>query len=91
MHGDFKVPGGKLVVVDLDVEDGRIVNFRLAGDFFLEPDSALDLIDAAVTGLPADAAAAHIASTVRQALPEGAMLLGFTPEAVATTVRRALQ
>ena len=91
MHGEFKVPGGKLVVVDLDVEDGRIVNCRLAGDFFLEPDSALELIDAAVTGLPADAAAAHIASTVQQALPEGAMLLGFTPEAVATTVRRALQ
>ena len=91
MHGEFKVPGGKLVVVDLDVEDGRIVNFRLAGDFFLEPDSALELIDAAVTGLPADAAAAHIASTVQQALPEGAMLLGFTPEAVATAVRRALQ
>ena len=91
MHGEFKVPGGKLVVVDFDLEDGRIVNFRLAGDFFLEPDSALELIDAAVNGLPADAAAAHIASAVQRALPEGAMLLGFTPEAVATAVRRALQ
>ena len=91
MHGEFKVPGGKLVVVDFDVADGRIVNFRLAGDFFLEPDSALELIDAAVNGLPADAAAAHIASAVQRALPEGAMLLGFTPDAVATAVRRALQ
>ena len=91
VHGEFKVPGGKLVVVDFEVEDGRIVHFRLAGDFFLEPDSALELIDAAVNGLPADATAAHIASAVQQALPEGAMLLGFTPEAVATTVRRALQ
>jgi len=91
VHGEFKVPGGKLVVVDLDVEDGRIVNFRLAGDFFLEPDGALELIDAAVNGLPADAAAVRIASAVQQALPKGAMLLGFTPEAVATTVRRALQ
>ena len=91
MHGEFKVPGGKLVVVDFDVEDGTIVNFRLAGDFFLEPDRALELIDAAVNGLPADAAAAHIASAVQRALPEGAMLLGFTPDAVATAVRRALQ
>jgi len=91
VHGEFKVPGGKLVVVDFDVEDGTIVNFRLAGDFFLEPDGALEVIDAAVNGLPADAAAARIASAVQQALPEGAMLLGFTPEAVATTVRRALQ
>ena len=91
MHGEFKVPGGKLVVVDFDVEDGSIINFRLAGDFFLEPDSALELIDAAVNGLPASAAAARIASAVQQSLPEGAMLLGFTPEAVATAVRRALQ
>ena len=52
MHGEYKVPGGKLVVVDLDVVDGAIANFRLAGDFFLEPDSALEAINAAVNGLP---------------------------------------
>ena len=35
MHGEYKVPGGKLVVVDLEERDGRIAAFRLAGDFFL--------------------------------------------------------
>ena len=90
MHGEYKVPGGKLVVVDLDEVDGRIQNFRLAGDFFLEPDDALPLIDAAVNGLPADSDAATIAAAVRGALPEGAVLLGFTPEAVAVAVRRSL-
>jgi len=90
VHGEFKVPGGKLVVVDLDVEGGKIANFRLAGDFFLEPDSALESIDAAVNGLPADADAVRIAGAVQRALPDGATLFGFTPEAVATTVRRAL-
>ncbi|PJJ70771.1 lipoate-protein ligase A [Diaminobutyricimonas aerilata] len=90
MHGEYKVPGGKLVVVDLDVEDGRISNFRLAGDFFLEPDSALEAIDRAVNGLAADSDAKTIADAVRRSLPEGAQLLGFSPEAVATTVRRAL-
>lgn len=91
MHGEFKVPGGKLVVVDLDVVDGRIANFRLAGDFFLEPDEALDDINAAINGLSAEADPATIAKAVQQALPAGAVLLGFSPEAVATTVRRALQ
>ncbi len=90
MHGEYKVPGGKLVVVDLEVEDGRIARFRLAGDFFLEPDTALDDIDAAVTGLPVESDATAIAAAVRGALPEGAQLLGFTPEAVGTAVRRAL-
>ena len=51
MHGEYKVPGGKLVVVDLEVEDGLIRDFRLAGDFFLEPDTALEAINAAVEGM----------------------------------------
>ncbi|WP_448256364.1 lipoyl protein ligase domain-containing protein [Microbacterium aurum] len=90
MHGEYKVPGGKLVVVDLEVENGRIADFHLAGDFFLEPDDALQGIDAAVTGLPVETDASGIAAAVRAALPEGAQLLGFTPESVGTAVRRAL-
>ena len=91
MHGEFKVPGGKLVVVDLDVVDGRIRGFRLAGDFFLEPDEALGAINAAVNGLPEETDARALAAAVQKALPEGAQLLGFTPESVATAIRRALQ
>ncbi|GAA0423820.1 MULTISPECIES: lipoate--protein ligase family protein [Leifsonia] len=90
MHGEYKVPGGKLVVVDLEVVDGRISGFRLAGDFFLEPDTALEAIDAAVNGLPAESDAKTIAATVKDALPEGASLLGFSPDAVAVAIRRAL-
>ena len=90
MHGEYKVPGGKLVVVDLEVVDGTISNFQLAGDFFLEPDTALEAIDAAVNGLSAQADAKTIAAAVKEALPDGAILLGFSPEAVAVTIRRAL-
>lgn len=90
MHGEYKVPGGKLVVVDLDVEAGRIANFRLAGDFFLEPDEALEAIDRAVNGLPAESDSAAIAAAIKAALPEGAVLLGFSPEAVAVAIRRSL-
>jgi lipoate-protein ligase A len=91
VHGEFKVPGGKLVVVDFDVVDGRIVAFRLSGDFFLEPDEALAAIDAGVTGLPADSDAKTLTDAVQAALPEGAAMLGFGPEAVATAIRRALR
>lgn len=90
MHGEYKVPGGKLVVVDLDVEAGRITNFRLAGDFFLEPDEAIDDINAAINGMSAEADAAVISAAVRGALPDDALLLGFSPEAVAVAVRRSL-
>jgi lipoate-protein ligase A len=79
-----------LVVVDLDVVDEVIANFRLAGDFFLEPDDALEDINAAVNGLPAGSTAATIAAAVRNALPAGAILLGFSPEGVAVAIRRSL-
>ena len=90
MRGEYKVPGGKLVAVDVETADGRIATAAISGDFFLEPDDALHDIDAAVTGLPVETDAAGIADAVRAALPEGAQLLGFTPESVGTAVRRAL-
>ena len=90
MHGEYKVPGGKLVVVDLNVVDNIITDFRLAGDFFLEPDDALEDINAAVNGLAADSDAATIAAAVRAALPPQATLLGFSPESVAVAIRRSL-
>ncbi|MBO9577421.1 MAG: lipoate--protein ligase family protein [Microbacteriaceae bacterium] len=91
MHGEYKVPGGKLVTVDLDVVDGRFAAVRIAGDFFLEPDSALDDMNRAVTGLPASASGKELAGAIRQALPADAELLGVTPEGVATAVRRAVE
>lgn len=90
MHGEYKVPGGKLVVVDLDAVDGVISDFHLSGDFFLEPDTALEAIDAAVTGLAVDSDAGAITRAVRDALPADAQLLGFSPESVAIAVRRAM-
>jgi lipoate-protein ligase A len=91
MHGEFKVPGGKLVVADLEVVDDRLAGVRISGDFFLEPDDALAAIDTALTGLPAGTDGRALAAAVQDALPEGAQLLGFSPESVATAVRRALQ
>ncbi len=90
LHGEYKVPGGKLVVVDLEVVAGRFADVSLSGDFFLEPDEALQDINTALTGLPDNSTAAEIAAAVTMGLPEGAVLFGFSAEAVAVTVRRAL-
>ncbi|MGO4752655.1 lipoate--protein ligase family protein, partial [Streptomyces sp. 2MCAF27] len=90
MHGEYKVPGGKLVVVDLEVEDGRLKDVRVAGDFFLEPDEALLAINRALEGAPADTDARGLAGRVEAALPEGAVMFGFTADAVGVAVRRAL-
>ncbi|MFE1294788.1 biotin/lipoate A/B protein ligase family protein [Streptomyces sp. NPDC058733] len=90
MHGEYKVPGGKLVVVDVDVEDGVLRHVRVAGDFFLEPDEALDAVNAALEGAPADTGAASLAARVEAALPEGTVMYGLTSEGIGIAVRRAL-
>ena len=85
LHGEYKVPGGKLVVVDLDTADGALADVSLSGDFFLEPDEALLAINGALTGLPESSTAADIAAAVEAALPEDAVLFGFSSDGRTTT------
>ena len=90
MHGEYKVPGGKLVVVDFEVTDGRIEGFRLSGDFFLEPDDALECINASVEGLNPNGTIEEFSDAIHKALPSEVHLLGFTPESVGVAIRRAI-
>lgn len=90
MHGEYKVHGGKLVVIDLEVQDNKLHEVQVAGDFFLEPAEALDDIRDALNGLPATSSVEDIANAVRNGLRANAMMIGFSPEAVAIAVRRAL-
>lgn len=90
MHGEYKMPGSKLVVIDLDVLNGRLANVQLSGDFFLEPDSALHTINAALTGQPADADEAKLATMLHGVLLPDLMMYGVSLEAIAVAVCRAL-
>jgi lipoate-protein ligase A len=64
---------------------------QVSGDFFLEPDSALDTIDATLEGLPADSDEPALAAALHAALGTGVSMYGVSPEAIATAVCRALQ
>ena len=90
MHAKYKVPGGKLVTVDLEVSDGVIVDARVAGDFFLEPDEVLDDMNRALRGLAIDSSHEAIERAVAAEIPADAVLLGVDAASVATVVRRAL-
>lgn len=90
MHGEYKVPGGKLVVIDTDVEEDRLARVSVSGDFFLDPDDTLTRITASLEGAPASSSAKELAARVAGALHEGDSLIGVTPEAVGIAVRRAL-
>jgi lipoate-protein ligase A len=90
MHGEYKMPGGKLVVVDLDVHAGQFTRVQLSGDFFLEPDSALIAINAALEGQPATADEAALTAVIAAAVDAEVLMYGVSPEAIAVAVRRAL-
>ena len=90
MHGEYKVPGGKLVVVDLEVDQDRLIDVKVSGDFFLDPDDALTRITGALEGAPASSSAKELSELVAAALHGGDTLMGVNPEAVGIAVRRAL-
>ncbi|HRA75669.1 MAG TPA: biotin/lipoate A/B protein ligase family protein [Propionicimonas sp.] len=98
-HGEYKVPGGKLVAVDLGVAEGRLHDVSVSGDFFLDPDEALGVIDEALAGLPVAATTAELAAAVEAGLEQAGRdgrlgvavtMVGFDARAVAVAVRRAL-
>lgn len=91
MHGEYKMPGGKLVVADLRVVAGRLTSVRISGDFFLEPDSALEQINRALTGLAADGTRADRVRAITRGLDADVQMYGISAEAVAIAVERALE
>lgn len=89
-HGEYKIPDGKLVVVDLQVVQGCLHGVRLSGDFFLEPPETLDAIDAALNGLPQDARLEQLEQAVQSAVGADVEMYGITAAGIATVVQRAL-
>ncbi|MEP9382403.1 biotin/lipoate A/B protein ligase family protein [Nocardioides sp. KR10-350] len=89
VHGERKVRGGKLVVVDGRLEDGVLHDVVLSGDFFLEPDEALDWLTGALQGIPAGISLDDLATRL-EAARRDATMLGFAPRDIALAVLRAL-
>lgn len=90
MRGEYKVPGGKLVAAEVEVDGGMLGSVHVSGDFFLEPDEALGRIDQALTGLPEDSSVERMSAVVRAAVGPEARMIGFDSDAVAIAVRRAV-
>lgn len=90
MHGEYKTPGGKLVIADFTVHEGRLMNMEVTGDFFLYPEDALDTITYSLNGLPTSLAADEIAAHIQHAVGPDVTFLGFSPEAIGIAIQRAM-
>lgn len=89
LHGAYKTPGGKLLLVDCVVVGGALRDVVIHGDFFLYPEEALLPITAAVEGLPENLPGDAIAARVAAAIPAGTEWLGASAEAVGIALDRA--
>ncbi len=49
---DYKAPGGKLVRVRLEENNGEIESVRISGDFFLLPEDQLSKLEKMLIGAP---------------------------------------
>jgi lipoate-protein ligase A len=90
VHGEYKTPGGKLVVVDLDVIEGRLRNVVISGDFFVYPEEEHDILNNALEGVDIDLDDESLAERIRMDLHPETTLLGTSAEGIIIAVRRAL-
>ncbi|MHA2060093.1 MAG: lipoate protein ligase C-terminal domain-containing protein [Candidatus Ranarchaeia archaeon] len=51
---EHKVPGGKLVRVDIQIKQSKISGIKISGDFFLHPEEDIAIIEQAVINMPID-------------------------------------
>jgi lipoate---protein ligase len=51
---DRKIPGGKLLRIEVEVESGVVLRALVRGDFFAHPEAAFEAAEAALIGLPVD-------------------------------------
>lgn len=91
MHGEYKMPGGKLVVADVEVANGQLTQVQISGDFFLEPDSALETINNALVQQRADSDEDSLTRAIERATADRVSMYGISPRAVAVAVLRALE
>lgn len=91
MHGEYKMPGGKLIVADVRVAGGNLAAVQISGDFFLQPDMALEQINRALTGLPAQGTREDRVRAIENGLGDDVQMYGISAEAVAIAVERALE
>ncbi|MFH1400361.1 MAG: hypothetical protein ABIH41_02480 [Nanoarchaeota archaeon] len=85
-----KIPGGKLVRLDVGVVDGVVRSVVMTGDFFLHPEDALKDIEDGFVGATT-ASLAQVARSLEMSLEsEGVRCLGFSIADLESMIGEAL-
>jgi len=86
---EYKVPGGKLLRAKVEDRDGRISFLQITGDFFLLPETDLEVLENKLIGYPVDAE--KISETVASFFTERkTTIAGASPADFAYVINSAL-
>lgn len=93
MRGECKTPGGKLIAVELEVDNSLIQSVRINGDFFIQPESkakeSLQLLVNAILKQSITNTLNQWNDRLQSVLPWDVELLGTSTRALAVAIRRA--
>ena len=89
MRSQEKIPGGKLVAIEVWASGGAVSRAKITGDFFLHPEEAIERAEDSLVGIPLPAQETEVAGRLRAALGD-AQLLGASPEDFARLFMKAV-
>jgi lipoate---protein ligase len=87
LRKDYKVPGGKLLRVELELSDGIAQRVLIKGDFFAHPEEAFESAEAELSGSPAAGLPERASELFAR---PGLELYGLSPEDAAAAIAAAV-
>ncbi|WP_309493640.1 lipoate protein ligase C-terminal domain-containing protein [Candidatus Hecatella orcuttiae] len=55
-EAEYKVAGGKMIRIRLNVKEGALSSIRITGDFFMHPEEALEKLESSLRGVKVEEA-----------------------------------
>jgi lipoate-protein ligase A len=84
----YKVPGGKMLKIQLQISEEKIKQVTIMGDFFLHPEETVLTLERKLQGLKPDPII--LTEAIQKVLDENnALLIGAKPEDIAKAIEMA--
>lgn len=85
MKTDYKVPNGKLLRIEADIDNNTINSIKITGDFFMHPETALEDIERMLKGVKLD----DVESLLHDYIEKNNMqVIGFSAKDLAEALRK---
>lgn len=79
LRAEYKVEGGKLIKVQLCIDNGKIKGIKIMGDFFMHPEEAIENLEKSLIGCAFDEL--KITENIKTFIRTNSVtLLGVSPE-----------